>query len=205
MNDIQQEDQLTQVLEAVEHPERYTDEQLQQLLSDEARADYYRLMCDAASAYADSHEADEAETEAAWQQLVSQRPARVLTLRRIAAILLAVLLLSGLSYAAIRLMQDRTETPDDKTIQTPIQKTVAERPTAPSDTICTFQDAELQDILTEVAAHYQLRTDYRSEQARHIRFYVKWNKAEGVNPIMERLNMSEKVKIKLADDLLIVE
>ena len=56
-----------------------------------------------------------------------------------------------------------------------------------------------------MAAHYQLRTDYRSEQARHIRFYVKWNKAEGVSPIIERLNMSEKVKIQLADDLLIVE
>jgi len=77
MSDIQQEDKLTQVLEAVEHPERYTDEQLQQLLSDEACADYYRLMCDAASAYADSREADEAETETSWQRLVSQRPARV--------------------------------------------------------------------------------------------------------------------------------
>lgn len=205
MSDIQQEDKLTQVLEAVEHPERYTDEQLQQLLSDETCADYYRLMCDAASAYADTREADEAETETSWQRLVSQRPARVLTIRRIAAILLAVLLLTGISYAAIWLMQDRTEAPDDKTIQTPTQETAADRPTAPTDTICTFQDAELQDILTEVAAHYQLRTDYRSEQARHIRFYVKWNKAEGVSPIMERLNMSEKVKIQLADDLLIVE
>ena len=205
MSNNQQEDKLTQVLEAVEHPERYTDEQLQLLLSDEACADYYRLMCDAANAYADTHEADEAETELAWQQLARRRPARVLTIRRIAAILLIVLLLTGISYAAILLLQGHTETMDDKTMQTPIQETVAEKQTVPSDTIYTFQDAELQDILTEVAAHYQLRTDYRSEQVRHIRFYVKWNKAEGVNPIMERLNMSEKVKIQLADDLLIVE
>ena len=35
--------------------------------------------------------------------------------------------------------------------------------------------------------------------------YVKWNKTEDVLPIIERLNMSEKVKIELADDLLIVE
>ena len=190
----------------MEHPERYTDEQLQQLLSDEACADYYRLMCDAASAYADTHEADEAETEAAWQRLVSQQPARVLTTRRIAAILLAVLMLSGISYAAIWLMNSHGDRHLGQTAGAgPQQETAADRQTAPSDTICTFQDAELQDILTEVAAHYQLRTDYRSEQSRHIRFYVKWNKAEGVSPIMERLNMSEKVKIKLADDLLIVE
>lgn len=210
MSDIRQEDKLTQVLEAVEHPERYTDEQLQQLLSDEACADYYRLMCDAASAYADSREADGAETETAWQRLVSKRSARVLTFRRIAAILLAVLLLTGISYAAIWLMNGHGDGHGDRHLgqtagASPQQETAADRPTAPTDTICTFQDAELQDILTEVAAHYQLRTDYRSEQARHIRFYVKWNKAEGVSPIMERLNMSEKVKIQLADDLLIVE
>lgn len=203
MSDIQQEDKLTQVLEAVEHPERYSDEQLRQLLSDETCADYYRLMCDAATAYADSHEADEAETEAIWQRLASQRPARVLTTRRIAAVLLVLLMLSGFTYAAIWLMHDKEET-TVKVTQTPV-KEVAEQHKEPSDTIYTFQDAELQDILAEVAAHYQLRTDYRNEQSRHIRFYVKWNKAEDVLPIMERLNMSEKVKIELADDLLIVE
>lgn len=207
MSNIRQEDKLTQVLEAVEHPERYTDEQLQQLLSDEACADYYRLMCDAASAFADIHEAEETETEVAWQQLAQKRPARVLTIRRIAAVLLVLLMLSGLTYAAILLMQsghgDRHL--GETAGASPRQEAVAEKQTVPSDTIYTFQDAELQDILTEVAAHYQLRTDYRSEQARHIRFYVKWNKAEGVSPIIERLNMSEKVKIQLADDLLIVE
>lgn len=207
MSNIRQEDKLTQVLEAVEHPERYTDEQLQLLLSDEACADYYRLMCDAASAFADIHEAEETETEVAWQQLAQKRPVRVLTIRRIAAVLLVLLMLSGLTYAAILLMQsghgDRHL--GETAGASPRQEAVAEKQTVPSDTIYTFQDAELQDILTEVAAHYQLRTDYRSEQARHIRFYVKWNKAEGVSPIIERLNMSEKVKIQLADDLLIVE
>lgn len=209
MSNIRQEDKLTQVLEAVEHPERYTDEQLQLLLSDEACADYYRLMCDAASAFADIHEAEETETEVAWQQLAQRRPARVLTIRRIAAVLLVLLMLSGLTYAAILLMQSGHGHGDIHLGETagtgPRQEAVAEKQIAPSDTIYTFQNAELQDILTEVAAHYQLRTDYRSEQARHIRFYVKWNKAEGVSLIMERLNMSEKVKIQLADDLLIIE
>jgi hypothetical protein len=64
---------------------------------------------------------------------------------------------------------------------------------------------ELQDILTEVAAYYQLQTDYRHEQTRHIRFYVKWNKQEGVEPIVERLNLSEKVNITLDKNVLIVE
>ncbi|MBQ8990147.1 MAG: DUF4974 domain-containing protein [Prevotella sp.] len=207
MNDIQQEDKLTQVLEAVEHPERYTDEQLRQLLSDEECADYYRMMCDAASAYADTQEVSEAETEAAWQQIRERRPARILTLRRIAAVLVVILLLSGFSFAAIQWMQDHTETPDDKSAQAPIENTVAAdgSQTVATDSVWTFQNAELQEILTEVAAYYQLRTEYRHEETRHVRFYIKWNKAEPVQPIVERLNLSEKVNITLADDLLIVE
>ena len=52
MNRTGQTDKLAQVLDAIERPERYTNEQLLQLLSDEQCSDYYRLMCDATSAYA---------------------------------------------------------------------------------------------------------------------------------------------------------
>ena len=58
MSKAEQPDKLTQVLDAVEHPERYSDEQLQELLRDEVCADYYRLMCDASNAYDETPEID---------------------------------------------------------------------------------------------------------------------------------------------------
>ena len=188
MSDIQQEDKLMQVLEAVEHPERYTDEQLRQLLSDEECASYYRLMCDAVSAYADT-----------------RRPARVLTFRRVAAILVVILLLTGFSYAAIRMLRDSEQPVAETVVKEPAADMSDSQQTAPTDSVWTFQNVELQDILTEVTAYYQLQTDYRHEQTRHIRFYVKWNKQEGVEPIVERLNLSEKVNITLDKNVLIVE
>lgn len=207
MSKAEQPDKLTQVLDAVEYPERYTDEQLQELFSDEACADCYRLMCDVSSAYDEVPKIDEAEIHAAWQEIAGQKPEKMMTFRKIAAILLAILALSGISYAAIRMIQDRQETPSTMSVSDDV-KTIdpsTEKLEAIADTIRTFQDAELQEILTEVTDHYKLRTEYRHDEARHIRFYVKWNKAEDVLPIIERLNMSEKVKIELADDLLIVE
>lgn len=208
MIDNYKDDKLTQVLEAVEHPERYTDEQLRLLLSDNECAAYYQLMCDAASSYADSHEVDEAETEAAWQQLSLRKPARLLTLRRIAAMLVTVLLLTGISYAAIRLISEHAEAVDDmtdKTLVADTQATADEQEESPTDSVWTFQHAELQEILEQVAAYYQLQTEYRHEETRHVCFYVKWNKAEAVQQLMERLNLSEKVNITLADGVLIVE
>ena len=58
MNKADQTDKLTRVLEATEHPELYTDEELEQLLSDEECAEYYHLMCEAASAYDELREED---------------------------------------------------------------------------------------------------------------------------------------------------
>lgn len=207
MSKAEQSDKLTQVLDAVEHPERYTDEQLRELLCDEECADYYRLLCDASSAYDEALEIDDTEINAAWQQIAGQKREKKMTFRKMVATLLAILALSGISYAAIRMIQSRQETSSIISVSDnakPIGPS-AEKQEAIADTIRIFQDAELQEILTEVTAHYRLRTEYRHDEARHIRFYVKWNKAEDVLPIIERLNMSEKVRIELADDLLIVE
>ena len=190
MSKAEQNDKLTQVLEMTEHPERYTDEQLQQLLSDEECASYYRLMCDATSAYADTQ---------------ATQPTRRINLRKIAAILVALLMLSGLSYAAIRLLQDRQDTVTTEQVPDTVKSTPATPTPDATDQTWTFQNAELQEILEVVTAYYQLRTEYRRESPRHVRFYVKWDKTEDIQTLVERLNKSEKVNITIADDLLIVE
>ena len=144
------EDKLTEVLKATEHPEQYTDEQLQELLADEECAEYYRLICDADNAYAEAPEESEEEIEAEWQRIT------------------------------------RNSQPSS------------------SDTIQVFQDAELQEILTVVANYYKLHTDYRSEEARHVRLYTKWNKAESAEKMVKRLNRFDKVNLTLEGDVLTV-
>ena len=85
MSKAEQSDKLTQVLDAVEHPERYTDEQLRELLCDEECADYYRLLCDASSAYDEALEIDDTEINAAWQQNAGQKREKKMTFRKMVA------------------------------------------------------------------------------------------------------------------------
>lgn len=190
MSKAEQNDKLTQVLEMTEHPERFTDEQLQQLLNDEECAVFYRLMCDAASAYAGTQ---------------ASLPSRRISLRKIAAILMALLMLSGLTYAAIRMLQNRQDTIETEQETKIVKPASAIQTQDANDKVWTFQNAELQEILEVVTAFYQLGTEYRNEAPRHVRFYVKWDKTEGIQALVERLNKSEKVNITIADDLLIVE
>ena len=208
------EDKLTEVLKATEHPEQYTDEQLQELLADEECAEYYRLICDADNAYAEAPEESEEEIEAEWQRITrnsqpssnSQFSILNFQLSKVAAVVIAVLALSAVSYAAVKLLSARQQQSTPVVVTETMQ--VSENPATPlpepADTIQVFQDAELQDILTVVANYYKLHTDYRSEEARHVRLYTKWNKAESAEKLVKRLNRFDKVNLTLEGDVLTV-
>lgn len=206
MSKTDREDKLSKVLDATEHLEQYTDEQLEELLSDEECADYYRLMCDAASAYAATRTETDEELEAEWQRLQHRGARPVLfSIRKIAAVVIAILALTGISYAAVSLMTDHEDIPSANTEMTETPSSLPDSPTEPADTVQTFQNVELQDILTAVAAYCQLQTEYRNEQSRHVRLYIKWNKSEGVETMLERLNKFDKVTLTLSDNKIIVE
>ena len=208
------EDKLTEVLKATEHPEQYTDEQLQELLADEECAEYYRLICDADNAYAEFPEESEEEIEAEWQRITrnsqpssnSQFSILNFQLSKVAAVVIAVLALSAVSYAAVKLLSARQQQSTPVVVTETMQ--VSENPATPlpepADTIQVFQDAELQEILTVVANYYKLHTDYRSEEARHVRLYTKWNKAESAEKMVKRLNRFDKVNLTLEGDVLTV-
>ncbi len=208
------EDKLTEVLKATEHPEQYTDEQLQELLADEECAEYYRLICDADNAYVEAPEESEEEIEAEWQRITrnsqpssnSQFSFFNFQLSKVAAVVIAVLALSAVSYAAVKLLSARQQQSTPIVVTETMQ--VSENPATPlpepADTIQVFQDAELQEILTVVANYYKLHTDYRSEEARHVRLYTKWNKAESVEKLVKRLNRFDKVNLTLEGDVLTV-
>lgn len=205
MSKTDSEDKLAKVLDATEHPEQYTDEQLEELLRDEECAAYYRLMCEASSAYAETHTESEADIDAEWQRIVNRHKGRMI-LRKVAAVIIAVIVMSGISYAAVRLIQNRHQ-PLSESIQaaTQIAEKQSAQTTETNDSLYTFQNAELQDILNAVSAQYQLQTEYRSEEARHIRLYIKWNKAESVDSMLQRLNKFEKVNLTLSGDHILVE
>ena len=67
-------DKITQLLDIIEHPEKYSDEMLEKLLSDEQLSQYYEVMALASSAYnarrAKTHESD--DVDEAWKEFQSR-------------------------------------------------------------------------------------------------------------------------------------
>jgi hypothetical protein len=179
------------LLRMTERPQDYTDEELQQLMSDPDMRAYYELMV----------KAEEGFTQRNTKRDKARR------LWKIAAMFVGIILLSGLTFAAVHIMRSqKTEVRSQETeAVTTSQPSTLNSQLPESDTIRTFENAELQQILSELADHYHLEVDYRNEQARHVRLYTKWNTAAPLSQIVERLNNFEKVNIRQTDNQIIAE
>ena len=179
------------LLRITERPQDYTDEELQQLMSDPDMRAYYELMV----------KAEEGFTQRNTKRDKARR------LWKIAAMFVGIILLSGLTFAAVHLMRSqKTEIRSQETeAVTTSQPSTLNSQLPESDTIRTFENAELQQILSELADHYHLEVDYRNEQARHVRLYTKWNTAAPLSQIVERLNHFEKVNIRQTNKQIIAE
>ena len=179
------------LLRITERPQDYTDEELQQLMSDPDMRAYYELMV----------KAEEGFTQRNTKRDKARR------LWKIAAMFVGIILLSGLTFAAVHLMRsEKTEIRSQETeAVTTSQPSTLNSQLPESDTIRTFENAELQQILSELANHYHLEVDYRNEQARHVRLYTKWNTAAPLSQIVERLNNFEKVNIRQTNKQIIAE
>ena len=181
---------IEQLLRMTERPQNYTDEELQQLMNDPDMRAYYELMVKA---------------EDAFVQRKSKRTKSV-RLWKVAAMFVGIILLSGITFAAVHFSRS---TPDDvKTRAQEIQTSDLHQQTMeiiPQDSIRTFENTELQQILSELADHYHLDVAFHNEQTRHLRLYTKWDTSAPLSQMIERLNNFEKVSIRQTDNQIIAE
>ena len=182
---------IEQLLKMTERPQDYSDEELQQLMSDPDMRAYYELMVKAEEGFT----------------LRNTKRDKARRLWKIAAMFVGILLLSGLTFAAVSILrsQETGAGSQDAVVSANTQHPSPNTPLSESDTIRTFENAELQQILGELADHYHLEVDYRNEQARHVRLYTKWNTAAPLSQMVERLNNFEKVSIRQSENHIIAE
>ena len=207
---------IEQLLKMTERPQDYTDEELQKLMSDPEMREYYELMVSAEAGFAlrkEKNHGDRSRDSAGQNHgPVPMILPMILSLgnrfMRIAAMFIGVLMLSGIAFAAYRLVVGGDSESPTQEVQTanPTQQagTLQQAQTNPAS-IRTFENAELQQILQELSDYYHVSVEYRNEQSRHIRLYTKWDTAAPLQQIIELLNGFEKVSIRLIDNQIIAE
>ena len=202
-------DKIERLIAMMEKPDRYSQEEWQQVLSDKDCREYYRLMCDTSAALHD-HRPDETETEEALQRFEKRyMPERrhVTIWRQVAAVAAGLVLISGLAFATITMIRHRQQAPKKELAVTPVKaKAIAKTTTAVRDTVKTQpQEADGANIVNEIASYYGLKAEIRNSQAASIRLYFNWNRQCSAEQVVSQLNQFDNIHISLDGSSLVLE
>ena len=140
---------------------------------------------------------------------------RDFSLRKIAAILVAALMLTGLSYAAVRtsFFTKSWEAPTSSTQRDTVLKAPAtssrEQESSPSGELergcILFKDVRLDSILMQIDPYYKVESRLTDNELRKIRLLFKWQKQHSLDEVLQRLNGFERFQIRREENTLIVE
>lgn len=228
------------LLDLLEHPEKYSETQKDELLGDEEVNELYQQLVETRQSldFAKSKEKMKMPSiDAEWEKLKeekqqkeemsqnaeTQQTAKLFPLwspmRKVAAVA-AVLVVSGITFAAIHLVT-RSHQPSDKNntelvasrkdsiqqFSAPQKSNIEEKRDSASlaQLPLVYENAELQNILAPIAGHFHLQVTYHNESARHIRLFLQLEKNMSLDDIIELMNHFEKVNIRHEGQTLIVE
>ena len=220
------------LLHIMEQPERYTEEQWRDILSDNECRELYTLMAltrgsfDAAKA--DAELTDE-EIEREWEKVMKVKSERVksekyilseesdtvhernshfsfftfhFSFKKIAAIFLAAAFLGGLAWAFVPLLRSQHTAE-------PTQPTKVSAPSligrAGGGSSISFSNLPLDSILAFVSAHYNCEVCFSDSAAMGMKFITTWNPEDSLTAFIEHLNMFDGLHLTLRDDTIFVE
>lgn len=233
------DDNIRQLLEMLDHPETYTEQEIRDIINyDEDTRATYHLMVEAKCSSRLRQREQPVNVDAAWQRLIISERLKVKSeeglarqpegesqfatahlavqphssLQKIAASVIGVLLISGISFAAIHMarQQQKAETTQvSDTMAAAHPKLPAVTPRPSGDTIAvqpvTYNNIPLEKMLQEIAAHYDVKVRFLNEEARGLRFRFVWNPQQGIDQVVSDLNQFERLTVTLKDNVVTVE
>ena len=197
---MKKEEKLKRLLEMQESPERFTEEEIRQLMSDDDCRSFYQQMVRAADAL---HAQEDGVSSV---ERVKARP-----YFKIAASVVGVLMLSGITLAAFHFAS--SSSPNDaipavETTQTDSQTVVrqdAAKDTAVVASPKTFENVALKDIVNELAACHHLTVEVKNSASAALRLYYPWNPQMPLQQVVEELNRFEKVQLTVKENTIVIE
>ena len=209
---MERDEKIQLLLDMQEHPEQFSEQALQTMLDDpevrelmEATAQLKQAMM--------SDENNVNNVDAEWQRfaqthLTEQKPER--SWLKIAATFIGILMMSGIAFAAIHIIHHVSNAGGEP--QKPIRETTIANPhQLPADTLKTdsippkvvrYDEATLEQILTDMANYYGLTLSWKSEEAKTLRLFYIWNKQQSAVEAIRSMNSFERIRLELSDSIL---
>jgi ferric-dicitrate binding protein FerR (iron transport regulator) len=220
---MKNQDKIELLLDIQEHPEKYSDEQLNSMLAeDEELAEMMEQLATTKRAMTKEEAEDEQlDMDALWQEFEAEHELEFdepetkrvsMPLRKIAAMFIGVALTAGVAFAAIQIVRSVSKpAPEPTKIEAPAAPKAAQPDDeVPADTVVAvkpvvFDNVELAQIMAQIAAHYKAEVEIENEDAGAYRLYFEWNSQETLEHVVERLNRFESINIELNNNKMTVK
>ena len=209
---MERDQKIQLLLDMQEHPEQFSEQALQTMLDDPEVRDLMEATAQLKQAMM-SDENDVSNVDAEWQRfaqthLTGQKPER--SWLKTAATFIGILMISGIAFAAIHILRHISNAGVEP--QKPIQETTVANPhQLPADTVKTdsippkvvrYDEATLEQILTDMADYYGLTLNWKSEEAKALRLFYIWNKQQLAVEAIRSMNSFERIRLELSDSML---
>ena len=221
-------DKFEKILDIIDHQEKYTDDEIREILRDEECRKLYQTMQEVDSALL-KHSLDiDAEWDKFSQEHQLEENAEVIPMNphadehrtsswhKIAASIASFILISGIAFAAIHTYIRKSQEPmpiaektelataettlNDTTKNSPASEVKAKKPSVHK----TFVNVSLDKMLAEIAAYYNLQVKFEGSEAKSLRLYYEWDSHTQVEEVVKELNQFDHVDIALKDKEIIV-
>jgi len=209
-----------------EHPNRYTDEQMERLLADEDMKDFFHDMAMVRMAMKKGNP-KKVNIYEAWKEFADKQGLKANKASgktssnrwKIAASIIGVIFFSAITFAAIHSGFFRSSSSDEtsqaKTEQvsstSDLNKTdsIKVSATEKADSLdlkpVVFDNAELGNVVSQLAAFYHVKVEFNNAESQHIRIFFNWDKTKTLKQNLEILNAFERIQITEVDGTLKVE
>ena len=204
----------------MENPQLYTAEAWQEILADKECHELYMMMSKAQSAIHATHAENDITDEmidAEWQRLspahhTNRLPGKISQFRKIAAIFIGILMLSGIALAAIHISRHVYENRDAADLQSPTQDARipnSHQQMVENDSISTesklYDNVPLGEIFQDISNHYNVKVVYQNEDAPRLRLFYRWKPEYTLEKVVEMMNNFEWIQIQTKNDTLFIK
>ncbi len=215
-------DKFEKILDIIDHQEKYSDEEIHEILQDEECRKLYQTMMEVDSALESPSPIINIDEE--WEkfsqehQLQEEVTHPITSWRKLAASIAVFVLISGIAFAAIHTYIKRSQETTQVTADThpEVMKSDSAKQVAAKDSLThpkpekpaihkTFENVAFEQMISEIASYYDLQVKFENNEDKTLRLYYEWNSHSSIENIVKELNQFENVNIELQQNELIVK
>ena len=216
MTNMNKDEKRLMLFDMQEHPEKYTDEQIEHLLADEEVKEFLRDLAMARMA-GKKATPKKVDVDKAWKEFSNGSYRNRM---KIAASIVGIIFLSGVALAAVQNGWLNFSTSDKVVDNKAMAEQIVPSNTLANDSIkamtveptdsldmkpVVFDNAELGTILMQMADFYHVKVEYMNANTQHVRLFFNWNKTKTLEQNLELLNAFDRIQIEYVEGTLIVK